>query len=116
MLERPEVFVELLQRAQQPEKLIWEPLRPGIGFHALYGSPGKGPSAALLHYDAGAAVPFHLHTDYEHILVLRGSQRDERGLYEAGTLLVSSPGSGHTVVSDDGCLVLAVWAGPIEFR
>jgi len=46
--------------------------------------------------------------------VLRGSQRDERGLYGAGTLVVNEPGSTHQVTSDDGCIVLVIWQKPVE--
>jgi anti-sigma factor ChrR (cupin superfamily) len=108
-------FANLLQRAAEPDQLHWQVLRPGVEFHALYGKPGVGPAAALLRYVPGATVPEHQHTDYEHILVLQGSQRDGDGHYPAGTLLVSPPGSRHAVVSDDGCLVLAIWSAPIEF-
>lgn len=114
-MERAMAFAELLQRAAQPERLDWRPLRPGIEFHALYGQPGQGPAAALLRYAPGARVPSHRHGGFEHILVLQGSQRDAAGVYPAGTLLVSPPGSRHAVTSDEGCLVLAIWAGPLEF-
>lgn len=109
------VFADLLQRADDPD-LAWEPLRPGVEFHALHGRPGQGPAAALLRYAAGAGVPAHRHSDYEHILVLRGSQSDDHGRHRAGTLLVSPPGSHHQIVSQEGCLVLAIWASPIEFE
>lgn len=115
-MDRSQAFAELLQRAAAPERLDWQPLRPGVEFHALYGEPGHGPAAALLRYAPGASVPEHRHLDYEHILVLHGAQRDERGMYEAGTLLVSPPGSRHAVVSDAGCMVLAIWAGALDFR
>jgi len=108
-------FADLLQCAAEPDRLDWETLRPGVQFHALYGTPGVGPAAALLRYAPGASVPTHTHTDYEHILVLRGSQRDGDGHYRAGTLLASPPGSHHAVVSDEGCVVLAIWSAPIEF-
>ena len=108
-------FTELLQRAAHPERLDWQPLRPGVEFHALYGQPGQGPAAALLRYAPGASVPSHRHGGIEHILVLEGSQRDENGVYTAGTLLVSPPGSRHAVTSDTGCLVLAIWAGALDF-
>lgn len=108
-------FADLLQRAVEPDRLSWEILRPGVEFHALYGAPGVGPSAALLRYAPGARVPEHCHTDYEHILVLQGSQRDGDGHYRTGALLVSPPGSHHAVVSDEGCVVLAIWSAPIEF-
>lgn len=114
-MERATAFAELLQRAARPELLDWHTLRPGVEFHALYGQPGQGPAAALLRYTPGASVPSHRHGGSEHILVLAGSQRDDNGRYEAGTLLVSPPGSRHAVTSDDGCLVLAIWAGPLDF-
>ncbi len=110
-----QVFAELLQHAADPERLRWEPLRPGVEFHALYGRPGQGPAAALLRYEPGASVPEHRHIDYEHILILRGSQRDTNGVYPAGTLLVSPPGSRHAVASDEGCVVLAIWSGALDF-
>lgn len=108
-------FADLLQCAAEPDRLNWEILRPGVQFHALYGTPGVGPAAALLRYAPGASVPEHRHTDYEHILVLQGSQRDADGHYRAGALLASRPGSRHSVVSDEGCVVLAIWSAPIEF-
>jgi len=114
-MEHAQAFGALLQRAATPERLHWELLRPGVEFHALYGRPGSGPAAALLRYAPGASVPAHRHTDYEHILVLDGEQRDTNGRYPAGTLLVSPPGSRHAVASDRGCLVLAIWAGALEF-
>ena len=114
-MDRSQAFAELLAHAAAPERLDWQTLRPGVEFHALYGQPGQGPAAALLRYAPGASVPEHRHTDYEHILVLRGAQRDGNGVYAAGTLLVSPPGSRHAVVSDAGCVVLAIWSGPLEF-
>ncbi len=115
-MDRAQAFADLLQRAARPELLDWQPLRPGIEFHALHGQPGQGPAAALLRYAPGASVPAHRHIGFEHILVLTGSQRDENGVYTAGTLLVSPPGSRHAVTSDAGCLVLAIWAGPLDFK
>lgn len=116
MTGRSHAFADLLQRAADPDRLYWEELRPGVGLHALYGQPGKGPAAALLRYAPGASVPEHRHIDYEHILILQGSQRDANGLYPAGTLLVSPPGSQHAVTSEAGCLVLAIWSGPLDFE
>jgi anti-sigma factor ChrR (cupin superfamily) len=68
-----------------------------------------------LRYQPGAKTPPHRHTGVEHIYVLRGSQRDERGVYETGTLVVNETGSSHQVASDDGCVVLVLWQKPVEF-
>lgn len=99
----------------------FHPLAEGVAILPLYGrgprgeAPKRGPSAAFLKYSPGASVPAHQHPGYEHILILQGSQRDERGVYGRGTCLVSPPGTKHAVTSDDGCLALAIWNEPVEF-
>lgn len=99
----------------------FHPLTEGVAILPLYGrgpqgeAPNGGPSAAFLRYSPGASVPAHRHPGYEHILILQGSQRDERGVYRRGTCVVSPPGTQHAVVSDDGCLALAIWNEPVEF-
>lgn len=98
------------------------PLAEGVGILPLYGRrpngeplPNGGPSAALLKYAPGSSVPAHHHPGYEHVFILSGSQRDERGVYPRGTCLISAPGSGHAVSSDDGCIALAIWNEPVVF-
>ena len=92
-----------------PREEDWEAYRPGVEIRHLYQTADGGPAAALLRYQAGASVPYHEHPGYEHILVLEGAQRDERGLYPAGTLIINPPGSAHQVHSDGGCVVLVIW-------
>lgn len=94
--------------------LAFEPFRPGVRIHRLYGE-GDGPAAALLAYAPDAAVPLHEHQGFEHVLVLEGEQEDEHGRYPAGTLLVSPPGSRHAVHSRPGCVALLVWERPVRF-
>lgn len=94
----------------------WAHFRDGVEIARLYGAPDHGPSAALLRYAPKAQVPVHLHRDIEHILVLAGAQSDEDGTYPAGTLLVHGPGTRHSVVSDEGCVVLAIWLAPVEIQ
>jgi anti-sigma factor ChrR (cupin superfamily) len=57
----------------------------------------------------------HEHKGYEHILILTGSQRDETGISNAGTLVINQPGTRHKVHSDAGCIVLAIYEKPVEF-
>jgi anti-sigma factor ChrR (cupin superfamily) len=57
----------------------------------------------------------HLHQGYEHILVLSGSQRDQNGTSVAGTLTINGPGTRHSVVSEAGCIVLAIYEKPVRF-
>lgn len=87
----------------------WKPFHPGIQSATIYETPDGGPAALLLRYEPGAEAPPHVHQGVEHILILSGSQTDELGRHEAGTLLVHGPGSEHHVRSEDGCLVLAIW-------
>ena len=108
------VFGGLLDPATDFDALDWRPLHPGVEIVDLYPPAECGSRAALLRYQAGASVPWHVHGGYEHILVLRGSQQDGNGVYRAGTLVVNLPGSTHQVSSTEGCVVLAVWQRPVQ--
>jgi anti-sigma factor ChrR (cupin superfamily) len=92
----------------------WQPFREGVELARLYGSADAGPSMALLRYAPGARVPRHIHHGLEHIIVLEGSQSDDGGLHEVGSILVHGPGTSHSVSSETGCVVLAIWALPVE--
>ncbi|MCW2573865.1 MAG: anti-ECFsigma factor, ChrR [Frankiales bacterium] len=105
----------LLVLAQHPERIAWEPFQPGVEIHRLYGDGADGPSAALIRFSVGGRVPLHEHTGYEHILVLAGTQRDEAGTSETGALLIHPPGTRHRIVSDTGCIVLAIYERPVRF-
>lgn len=95
--------------------LKWEPLQPGVDICLLYGEREHGSSTALLRYQPGAIVPRHRHIGREYLFILRGSQRDEHGVYSRGTFLINKPGGTHRVISEEGCLVLAIWELPVEF-
>lgn len=101
---------ELLKRTAGFER-TW----PGVEMAVLYRDEVSGSSAALLRYEPGASIKPHRHTGFEHVLVLEGSQQDERGRYSAGTLVVNPPGTMHHVSSPEGCLVLVIWQSPVEF-
>jgi len=95
--------------------IAWLPFRTGIEIHHLYGELGVGRAAALLRYAPGASLPTHRHGGFEQILVLQGSQVDERGSYGKGTLVVNPPGSQHAVSSPEGCIVFVTWDMPVQF-
>ena len=111
----PVVWPNLIGIDPDNADLVWETLQPGVRICMLHGDRNHGCSTALLRYDPGASVPPHTHTGHEHLLILRGSQRDENGVYRAGTFLINKPAGGHRVSSDDGCLVLAIWEAPVRF-
>jgi anti-sigma factor ChrR (cupin superfamily) len=108
-----EFLDDLLARVGRGD-VAWEVFRPGVEIHRLWGDPA-GASAALLRYAPGASVPRHEHQGVEHIHVLTGAQRDDRGSYSAGAHVVNPPGSDHAVESPEGCVVLAVWEQPNKF-
>lgn len=95
-------------------QLPWQAFRDGVEICPLY-QGAQGMSSALLKYAPGAQVPTHRHAGYEHIFVLQGAQRDERGVYPAGSVVINAPDSTHSVASPEGCIVLVVWELPVEF-
>lgn len=92
--------------------LTFEPFREGVEISVLMAG---APTVAVLRYAPGASVPRHVHAGLETVLVLEGSQRDERGVYGAGALVLNTTASEHDVRSDDGCVVLIQWAEPVQF-
>jgi anti-sigma factor ChrR (cupin superfamily) len=94
----------------------YEPLRPGIDILYLYRDDAAGSSCALLKYQPGAEVPEHVHQGFEHVYVLAGEQSDDRGTYRKGSFVINPPGTAHRVWSKSGCLVLIVWARPVQFK
>lgn len=111
----PIKLTDLFNIARWQDEIAWEPFREGVEIYHLYGDGIQGPSAALIRYRQGASVARHRHTGYEHILVLAGSQRDEHGTALTGTLSVNRPGTEHDLVSEAGCIVLAIYEKPVKF-
>jgi predicted ChrR family anti-sigma factor len=109
------VLQDLASISQRLHEFSWQSLGPGVELSPLCQDAAGNTKLALLRYAPGATVPEHLHTGMEYIQVLAGAQQDERGVYSAGTLLVSFPGSRHSVASTEGCVVLAIWEAPVYF-
>ena len=112
---RPIQLKNLFQVEEIQDEIPWKPFRDGVEIHHLYGDGVHGPSAALLRYKKAAHVPLHEHGGYEHIIVLSGSQKDQNGEAVAGTLTINQPGTRHELVSDAGCIVLAIYEKPVKF-
>ena len=94
------------------EEAPFGPFREGVEIARLHEGP---PAVALLRYAPGAGVPAHLHRGLETILVLQGTQSDERGDYPQGSLILNPEGTSHRVWSEKGCVVLIQWTLPVEF-
>lgn len=101
------------------EKLItervWDVLREGVFISFIYNTEG-GAQAAFLHYLPGASIPRHVHTGFEHILILQGSQEDGEKTYQKGTLVIHRPDSSHEISSPEGCFALGIWEKPNTFQ
>ena len=104
---------QIMGRLERDE-IVWEPFQPGVEIHRLWSDP-QGASSALLRYAPGARVPRHRHEDVEEIRVLRGAQRDEEGVYPAGSHVFKPAGSINRVESPEGCVALLVWRKPNTF-
>ena len=109
----PETTRELLT-AGGWKTLTFEPFRQDVTIHWIRPFEGDQPGVALLKYEAGAAVPRHLHQGLETILVLEGTQSDETGDYDRGSYIVNAAGTEHSVWSDTGCVVLIQWDRPVR--
>lgn len=108
------VWRDFLTLDPDDSALAWQVFHEGVDILPINGTP-EGCFCALLRYASGAVVPHHEHSGHEHILILRGAQSDERGTYTQGTFLINMPESSHRVVSDAGCVVLAIWESPVRF-
>ncbi len=95
-------------------ELSFAPFRAGVEMCKLVEGGDEAASVAVLRYRPGASVPLHLHHGLETVLVLEGSQCDERGCYRAGDVVLNPAGTTHSVWSEDGCVVLIQWERPVE--
>lgn len=111
----PLVFNDLSALVARQDQLAWEPFLEGVERHWIYRDADQGPAAALLRFRPGSRVPLHEHLGYEHIFVLNGSQTDENGTLRVGSLMIHPPGTRHSIVSEEGCLVLAIYEKRVRF-
>ncbi|MBV8376175.1 MAG: cupin domain-containing protein [Verrucomicrobia bacterium] len=101
--------------AAHQDQIAWEPYKEGVDVFRFCGDGITGPTAALVRYHPHGQVPMHEHMGYEHLLILTGSQQDENGIFEAGTLVINPPGTRHRVYSEAGCIVLAIYEKAVRF-
>lgn len=84
--------------------LDWRPgSAPGIWRKPLFESERE--NVALIKFDPGAERGAHRHAGGEEVFVIEGGFRDELGTYGPGTWIRSPHMSGHSPVSDSGCVV-----------
>jgi anti-sigma factor ChrR (cupin superfamily) len=108
-------LTNLFTISEWQDEIPWAPFRDGLEMHRLYGDGETGPTAVLLRFKKAGKVPLHEHAGYEHIVVLAGSQRDQNTEAVVGTLMINPPGTVHSVISEAGCIVLAIYEKPVRF-
>jgi anti-sigma factor ChrR (cupin superfamily) len=108
-------LTNLFNIAEWQHEVPWQPFKDGLDIYRLYGDGTTGPTAALIRFNKAGKVPIHEHSGFEHILVLAGAQRDQNSSAAPGTLIINSPGTTHSVVSEAGCIVLAIYEKPVQF-
>jgi len=106
---------DLFQVSGWQHRVPWRPFKPLVDIYRLYGDGESGPTAALLRFQPGGRVALHEHTGYEHILVLAGAQVDENTRADTGTLIINPPGTSHSILSENGGIVLAIYEKPVKF-
>ncbi len=109
-MSNPYAFKEIANEGWR--HVDYEPFQSGVEVHWLIRGT---PEVALLRYAPGASVPRHHHAGMETILILDGSQSDDKGRYERGTFVINPSGTEHSVWSEDGCVVLIQWEAPVVF-
>ena len=99
------------------EQLPWRSLVPGIKQHRLKElDSGKG-SVRLLQISPGTTMPRHTHGGSELTLVLKGSYRDELGIYRTGDLADLDNSVHHQPVADgnETCVCLIATDQQLHF-
>lgn len=90
--------------------LQWQPSdTPGFDIVTLFENPSTGESTVLMRVEAGARAGLHSHDLLEEIYVLDGEFSDEDRTYLRGQYCVRSPGTQHTAVSEQGCIVMLIY-------
>jgi putative transcriptional regulator len=94
----------------------WVDLAPGVRVHVLFQDPVRGVRACLVWARPGARHGLHRHHGDENVLVLQGTFKDDRGVYEPGEICRSRAGSTHTeqAVGDVDCICYVVYYGRLE--
>lgn len=95
-------------------EIPWQPTRyPGIAIWFYSSDRATGRALVLIRMEPGCGYPRHRHRGEEHLLVVQGGYRDDRGEHRAGTFARYEDGSEHAPVALDGpgagpCVLLAL--------
>jgi len=101
----------------QLENLNWRAVAPGVKQFALSDQPRQEGAFKLLRLEPGTALAPHTHNERELTYVIRGSYRDETGVYKAGDIADLDDNVEHRpIVGDDEiCYALIATDAPVKY-
>ncbi len=107
------IFVKLCQMDDADQTQIGVDTTGAGGWQVVAGSTVdvlplhqfNAETVRMIRIAPGTRLDHHNHPGGEEILVLKGGFADEHGRYSEGHWIRNPPGSGHTVSSDEGCLL-----------
>ncbi|MEO1483327.1 MAG: 2,4'-dihydroxyacetophenone dioxygenase family protein [Myxococcota bacterium] len=98
--------------------LDWAPWgMPGTEFKLLSADPSTGRFTILIKVDEGVVAPLHRHQKAVEAYILDGEfhyHDDPSKRFGAGAYLLENDGAVHKPVSNPGCVMLAVFHGPLD--
>ncbi len=106
------IFVKLWQMPRDDQAFVrlnlfqkegWQPGHAGEEVLTLHKTVHEQVDA--VRWQAGMPAHQHIYRDGAEFFVVRGGFRDEQGSYGEGAWLRLPPGSEHTPMCEDGCLV-----------
>ena len=86
---------------------------PGMSWYKIsYNKENGGHGTYILKMDPGAKSLPHEHKGYEEFLMLEGELIDADGkVFKKGDFITFEPGSTHSSLTKDGCLILVFMRG-----
>ena len=86
---------------------------PGMSWHKIsYDKENGGQGTYVLKMEPGAKSLAHEHTGFEEFLMLDGELIDPDGkIFKKGDFVTFEPGSKHSSLTINGCLVLVFMRG-----
>lgn len=82
------------------DAIPWQTTRyRGVSVHFYASHRASGRALVLIRMEPGHGYPRHEHRGAEHLLVVQGAYRDERGEHRAGEFAVYGDGSEHAPVA-----------------
>ncbi|MEG4518373.1 MULTISPECIES: cupin domain-containing protein [unclassified Microcoleus] len=79
---------------------------PGVSFGKLYIDKKKREITCLMRLEPGVTFPMHRHAASEEVVVLEGDLIVEGEICHQGDYIRSVPGSTHSPLTQEGCLLL----------